>query len=363
MGIPLAPADLDATLDRALRDARDPAIEIDPLWAERTRWFTQQLAARDAGGKTYVAATGAALLAKATNGDVDTLTQHPKAGSRGYNLRSVATRLQKRVRGIAHLGTLSKDPVNNRPFLGGNPRLDRIDNVAGYLSHVFDTYIEWLRELDGYSVEQANAALVAFLRVRMEVQVAEDARAADNPRMRGARSAGELLDVVQLWMTKDSEHGARGQAVVAAVLGLVWDDVEVVPKHNPAPFDVMRKGKPSALVAEVKQQSVTEAEILELARRASADGCSAAMYAIFARDQAPVPQDRLRADASRQHGIFLEVVHDTQELVAKVAVFSGLSIEDVAANLPQALFDRCRAAGVTPRGADDLAELLQAIGD
>lgn len=361
MVIRLQRTDIEAVLDRALRDARDPSVEVDATWTDRVRWLSDKIDGRDAGGKTYVAATAAALLAKAVNDQVDTLTQTPKGGPRGYGMRGVAEKMQERVLGTVHLGTTSKWPVNNSPFLRGPARIDHFESVAPYMKHVYDTYVDWMRELDGYTQAKAYKALLAFMRVRMEVQAAEDLRSSATPRMAGARSAAQLVDVIQMWMTQDTEHGARGQAVVAATLGLVWDDIEVVPKHNPAPYDVMRPGKPVKLAVEVKQQPITEADVLELAKRTAQSEGSTAMYAAMATDQPQLAVDRIRASALRQHGVFLEVIHDARELVAKVAAYGGLDAVGVASRLPQALIDRCGPAGVTNAGADRLADLLRGI--
>src|SRR3954469_3160338 len=103
MGIPLPKPALDAVLERAMRNARDPGYPVDPRWAGRIRWLSDKIAGGDAKGKTYVAATGGALLAKATNSKVDTLTQKPDGSQRGFGLRGVAEFLQERVRGTVHL--------------------------------------------------------------------------------------------------------------------------------------------------------------------------------------------------------------------------------------------------------------------
>lgn len=357
MGIALKRSDIEAVLDRAVRDGRDPKTKLDKRWEARIRWLSEQIAGGDAKGKTYVAATGGALVAKATNDQVDTLTQHQGGGSRGYSLRSVAEQMQQQLRGRVHLGTLSKWPLNNAPFNRGPSRVDRFV-IAGYLQHVYDEYLDWMRELDGYKAPQAYDALVAFIRVRMDVQAAEDAAGAAGVRMTSAKSTADLLDVVQLWVTEDPEEGARGQALVAAALDLVWDDVEVVPKHHPAPFDVKRAGSPPPLVCESKQQAITAADVMELARRAARQDVDLALYAAMAVDQEPLPADRLRLDALARHGVMLDVIHDAHELVSRIAVHAGVSASAIATDLPRHLAQRGPAADVSSRGLKRLADLL-----
>ena len=176
MGIKLDRQARTDTYERAIRDARDPSTSIDATWAGRVRWLSEQAAAGDAKGRTYIPALGGALLAKAVDARVDLLTQSTDGGPRGFYLRGVAEQMQKQGRGIVHLGTPSANPMNNAPFLRGNPRVDRL-TVAGYLRHVYDTYLDWLREADSYTAEQSYSALVAFVHVRMKVQQDDDGSA------------------------------------------------------------------------------------------------------------------------------------------------------------------------------------------
>ena len=356
MGIQLDRQACVDAYERAIRDARNPRTKIDQTWAGRVRWLSEQVAGGDAKGKTYIPAVGGALLAKAVDPRIDTLTQRTEGGPRGYYLRGVAERMQEQGRGIVHLGTGSPYPMNNAPFLRGPARVDRL-TIAGYLKHVYDTYLDWMREADGYDADRAYAALVAFVKVRMQVQRDEEAATAAGARMTAARSVSDLLSALQLWLTEDPEEGARGQALVAAVISLVWGkEVEVVPKHHPAPFDVRRSG---VLACEVKQRTIAEADVLELARRAAAADFDLALYAALDIHQPPLAVDRLRRDAVDQHGVLLDVVSDTHELVAHAAVHGGLTAGDVTAGLPRALADYCPWADVSAGGLKRLEDLLK----
>jgi hypothetical protein len=202
---------------------------------------------------------------------------------------------------------------------------------------------------------------VSFLRVRLEAQEQEDAAAAAGVRMSAARSTSDLLEALQLWLTEDPEEGARGQALVAAALTLVWDDVEVVAKHHPAPFDVRTSGTPPPLVCECKQQVVTTADVLELPRRAAAIDADLALFAALDPRQPPLPLERLRADALTRHGVLLDVISDVQELLTHICVSAGVPAADVAANLPYAVVARCPQADVSSSGLRRLATLLRGM--
>lgn len=98
---------------------------LPPIWIDRVRRIA------DCPSKTYVAALGTALLAKAANPQVDSLVVKSKAGPRGYSMRSVAKVLVEKapIYGY-HLGVTGPEPLNNRPWFGTD-RVDRFENVRG----------------------------------------------------------------------------------------------------------------------------------------------------------------------------------------------------------------------------------------
>jgi hypothetical protein len=83
--------------------------------------------------------------------------------------------LALRTRGRIHLGTASKNPVNNSPFYKGHDRIDRFEGIHASTRPAYEAFKAWLEELDSYSQEQAHEALVAFLHVRAKAQQEEDA--------------------------------------------------------------------------------------------------------------------------------------------------------------------------------------------
>src|ERR1700689_773607 len=97
MGIPMRPEALLLTLDRAIERARSQE-KLPAVWLQRVERLGE-LAAPRASGKTYIAALGGALLAKATDPAVDSLTQDEAAGPRGYSLRTATEFLTKNNHG------------------------------------------------------------------------------------------------------------------------------------------------------------------------------------------------------------------------------------------------------------------------
>src|SRR4051794_16214319 len=90
MGITIPADRLHAVIDQAVRVAESGA-PLSPEWTARTQ--------RIAGcpSKTYVAALGTALLAKAADPSVDVLTIKSKAGKNAYSMRTVVKVLAERA--------------------------------------------------------------------------------------------------------------------------------------------------------------------------------------------------------------------------------------------------------------------------
>jgi SacI restriction endonuclease len=357
VGIRIPTPDLERELDAALRDAASTGGS--ELWVERVVWLTEQVEEGD--GKTYVAALGAALLAKATDPRVDSLTQALNASPTGYSLRSIAEFLQARVRGRVHLGTLSKNPVNNSPFLRGPGRIDRFDKIASSTRPVYDMFVRWLDDLNSYNKTEAHDALVSFLHERTRVQRSEDAASAARLEFGTASSLEDLTEALHLFAIEDPEGGSRGQAVVAAVLASAFPDIEVVPNNHPAPFDVKRAGYPPPLVCEVKQQPIRPEEVMELTRRAFEHHVDRAIYAALDPSQPELPVNRLVADALVRHGVFLDVCYDVRQLLARVAVYSDVDASRLLADLPDQAAVRCEPSGVGQGGRRRLDALLRGV--
>ena len=109
MGIRIPSARLQVVLERAVILAESD-VECPELWLERV----ERISASPA--KTYIAALGTALLAKATEPQVDVLTIKSKAGPNAYSMRGVVKVLAERARDYGyHLG------VTGRSLLTINP--------------------------------------------------------------------------------------------------------------------------------------------------------------------------------------------------------------------------------------------------
>jgi hypothetical protein len=124
VGITLDRREMALQLERAVRYAEDPHQVLPVEWVERTEHMA------GCPSRTYVAALGVALLAKATDERVDALTVKRKVSANAYSMRGAAAVLAGNAALYGyHLGVTGPEPLNNQPWFHGE-RIDqfRIDD-------------------------------------------------------------------------------------------------------------------------------------------------------------------------------------------------------------------------------------------
>ena len=162
-----------------LRAGVELAASERPVSSEWTRW-TNRIDASPS--RTFTVALGTALLAKATNPQIDALALKATSGPRAYSARTVGHMVL--VPGAVQYGydlrARGREPLNNQPFFRYD-RIDGIDRIHARARPHLPHLIAACKAINGLDTEGAKAALAAFLRVRMEA--ARTRRAVD---LRGA---------------------------------------------------------------------------------------------------------------------------------------------------------------------------------
>jgi hypothetical protein len=355
MGISLDDAALMLTLDESIARARSGA-PVPELWTRRV----QRLG--DLGIVTYIAALGSAMLAKATDPRVDVLTQDRNAGPHAYSLRKVAEFLARQNHDRFHMGATGKNPVNNRPFLGGPGRIDEFTKISPKAKPSFELFRDCLVDLNRMSGEDSEAAFVAWLRVRMEVQRVKLATDRELLETTTGLDVGDLIDTAERFVREDPEGGKRGQSFVAAALDCAFSDVVLQAINDPNSGDVRvrdRNGR-TAWIVEVKQVAVDESTAFALASEAQTMGVTLALLVVLADRHSPLDREQVRRRAIREHRVLLEVAESVRELVGMVAVFSMTTIEQIAASLPGRYALRMREHGVSEAAQRRWSELMEA---
>ncbi|MGE5335847.1 MAG: restriction endonuclease, SacI family [Nitrososphaerota archaeon] len=353
MGIKLKDQALLLTLDDALALARSPE-ELPEVWITRVERLG------GLGIKTYIAALGGALLAKATDPRVDSLAQDGAAGPRGYSLRKVTEFLAQQNNGRYHLGAKGQWPLNNRPFLGGPARIDEFTKISAKARPAYEACLDALRDLNRLERDEARAALAAFLRVRMAVQETERKAVRAVRGMESDVLLEDLVGVTDRFVRADPEGGRRAQALCAAILDCAFGDVELQAINSPHPGDVqvMSDGQ-IVLAVEAKQLPVSEAVASELSREAAELGADLALLVVIAEKHAPLDRDRVQREALRDDGTLLVICESVLELISAVAVFSGTPAVRIEENLPGAFAARLQEIGATKKAQDEWRQLVE----
>lgn len=353
MGIKLEDQALLLTLDDAIARARSGS-ELPAVWVTRVERIG------DLGLKTYIAALGGALIAKATDPRVDSLAQDEAAGIRGYSLRRAAEFLAQQNDGRFHLGAEGRWPLNNRPFLGGPARIDEFTKISPRARPAYEAFLDALRDLNRLERPEAVAALAAFLRVRMAVQEAEREAVRAARRLESDLALDDLVGIVDRFVRVAPEGGKRAQALAAAVLDCAFDVVELQPINSPHPGDVRVLSEDRIVLAvEAKQLPVGEAVASELAREAAGLGADLALLVVIAEKHAPLDRDRVQRGALRDDGTLLMVCESVLELISSVAVLSATSAVQIEEDLAGAFAARLREIGASKKGQDEWRQLVE----
>ena len=354
MGIKISATRLEEVLERAVTLAESD-VDLPQIWLDRV----QRIA--ECPSKTYVAALGTALLAKATEPRVDALSVKSKAGPRAYSMRGVAKVLVSKapVYGY-HLGRTGPEPLNNQPWFGTD-RVDRFENVRADALPFHRDMVRYLTDLNGASDDEALRALAAFLRERIAFGESERL-AADQISVGPAHDLAELTRTITVFLRDDPEGGRRGQALVAALLDLAHDEVSLAAINDPTGIDVSISDEGRLLLAvEVKQKAVDESVALHAAERAVAHGADKALLVALAPDQSQLDRERVRKQATEQHGVTLSVWEGVDELVCEVALHAPLSALEIAAELPGSYLRRMSEHGVSLEGRRYWADLVAGL--
>lgn len=323
-------------------------------------WLARTRKVGESPSKTFVAVLGTALLAKATNRKVDPFSLKVRKLPTAYLARSLCkdVLVPCAVKARVHLGTTGREPFNNQPFFR-HERIGPDMAVHDYVRPHLDYLCECLTAMKPLDEERSVAALAAFLRVRIE----EGPRRAAPLVIERAMGVPELVESIVRFISSDPENGKRGQAVVAACLDLVFDDVKTTRVFDPSrhwPGDVVAVvGDTTTLAAEVKQRPASYTEILQFAERCAEMGVYRAIAAILDPGQTPLDADDLRQDAWRRHGVHLSILEGAGDLVHAALTWTSRPLSEALVELPQLMASRLEEIEVSAEGLAAWAALFR----
>lgn len=330
-------------LDQAVKDAADGVIAED--WAERTRQLD------GATSKTYIAALGTALLARATDDRIDPMSikASPNVPD-AYSARNLCHGVlvpASRKYGF-DLGATGREPLNNQPFF----RYERIDQMARVRDAAgLRLLLTTLRQVAQLSAGSAREALAAFVRVRTEVADAKQRVTLRDVDL-GVR---QVIDAATSFVNEDADGGKRGQGLVAGVFDVAFEEVRMGRINDPSrrfAGDVqVMEGVQVVLAVEVRQKPVGEADALAFAKIAAEAGVANVAVAALHPGHEPLDRAALRVAAEDRHGVHVSMIESAAELITGALLWSGHRTDDDLRALPQRIADRLHEIEVSPRSA------------
>ncbi|HEU5252053.1 MAG TPA: restriction endonuclease, SacI family [Solirubrobacterales bacterium] len=339
MAVTLDSARLSAVLDQAYLLATSDK-PLPKLWLDRA----EQL--RKSPSRSFIAAFGAALLAKATDARVDSMVIQTQEGSIGaYSLRRAATELAQKRRQYGYdIGSTSdRDPINASTLISSRRWDVALNRITPPHKPFFQVILGWLADLNELSEEEATEALAAFIRMRREV--AHGVAAEQVPiLLENAPRLADLVEVLEAFSSADTEGGARGMALLAAAFRAAGLEAEVPSRNDPRHIDIPIKLEGKLFIgSEVKQQPTREVTADSLARDCADAEVSWAILAVLPPgilDQFDIASAIWRAE--QEHAVILRVLTGVRPILHEASLVGRVSLPDFCAGLPRAYADALR---------------------
>jgi hypothetical protein len=193
---------------------------------------------------TVIAALGTAILAKATDPNVDIYSLLDRGESpNSYSARSLADNVWARHRAELDidLGANGTNPLNNTPFIGKT----RIEDITGVRNRDgWNCFMECMKRLGRIaSVVDTQEALKGFILARSRSLVAP---LDIHPEVGDQLTQKLLVNAIEVFVSANSEGGRRAQAAVAAMLDALYGEAQVMvgvinDPDRRAPLDVSVK--------------------------------------------------------------------------------------------------------------------------
>lgn len=316
MGLSVSTIKARRILEQALQRAAS-AAPVPEEWLGRTAKIAE------APSKTFTVALGTALLAKATEPDIDPLALKATSGPRAYSARGLAhgVLVPAAVEFNFDLRATGREPLNNQPFFRYD-RVDAMDRVHARSREAHAYLVESLSAVDKLAQHEAAAALAAFIRHRMRAAQERHSFSVSAP----TDSLVEAIDVTARFLLDGAEGGKRAQAIVAAAFDLVFSTVTTGRINDPSrrvPGDihVMANGV-VRLAVESRHKPVVPTEGIRFASALREHDIPAGLIAALHPGQTPLDR-RFVLQASENRGVPVTVIEGIEELLTTAVTWSG----------------------------------------
>lgn len=330
----------------------------EPAWEAR---LSPVIRAAMRTNRTFIAALGTGILAKATDLRANPLALKVSGGDPGsYSARALAKDVlaAEAIRLGIHIGVTGREPLNNQPFF----RYEFINNhmaVHARAREALRMLVECLEQVGRITSEDdARAALRAFVALRRvpERQIALN----ENSQ---PQTVPELAKLVDRWVREDSEGGRRAQAVVAGMLSVVFGQERVLTsrvndpdRRVPGDVAVLSPDDPSTFhrLYEVRDKPVGIHDVLFFVEKVSNSGGSRAVVVAASDDQKEI--DLLEASSRAADRSVLVIVEDGWlPFISRALMETRVALRDACISAYQQIADRALELEVSDEGLQSWA--------
>lgn len=324
-----------------------------------TEWHDFAQSVFEMRAKTYVAALGTALLAKATDSNIDTLAIK-NVGDRGYSLRTLGhTVLVPAARQFKFsLRATGREPLNNQPFFRYS-HMSEIERVRDRAE--FESFLDGMRRADKLSSPEALNALAAFLRIAF----LEASKLHSIGLEPGELAVVGLLRAISRYTAVSvSERPKRIQAWAAACLELNHRDVRSRKINDPSrdvPGDVQAfHDDVPYLSVEVRGKPVPATELEAFIESCVNIGITRVMLYVDWPSHERIELERLNSEPYRQGAVMLTVFERATEMGFEALTWADMPLVTSTALLADRFLYRLREVEVS---RDALQQWVNLVAD
>lgn len=316
-------------------------------------WISFSRSVFGLSAKTWTPALATMLLAKATDGSIDSMSlKVDPANPASFSARGLCHKIIVPA-AVDHgfsIRNTGREPMNNQPFFR-YARIDELERVREPSDR--DFFVDVAQKVNDLDSASATQALDAFLRVSIEAfaRVRQVAVKSDGLSPDGARIAA-----VDFLRRDAPDRPQRLQAFAAACLDLVFTEVLTRRIHDPSrdfPGDVHVADQGVVTLAmEVRGKPVTQSDLQSFAR--AVHGASINRAVLFVDSSHQEPLDTAQAARSIE-GKYLHVATfmSVTELLGAVILWSEASDESVAKTFTEAMLARLKSIEVAPASLEE----------
>lgn len=355
---------LNAALDQA-NDATAARSPVFQAWVTRIQAFSTL--AETAAGLQSIAVIGSALIAKATNLEINPFCLRANASVSGaYNIRAPAEKVLYPA-SLLHrfdIGSNSSNPLNGQTFnkleiidkslriRGGQPLVDPLNDILHAASLLASTH-------------DATTALSAYIHVRQRYTRKPSVAIGDTK----IANTASLHAAISAWVGQDSEGGARAQAAVGGVLDAVFGNLRVrvgkpnepdrqiagdviiwkesiIDEHS---SDRASAGQKIDLAIEVRDKPVSLVDCLSVLRKLQEAGVSKGAIVAIDRNQTHISRESIEPRAI-EAGVHLELYTEWGMLIGQATLWSPKSDLAISEAAVEAIRERAEQIRVTSEG-------------